>query len=239
MRSVSIRADQVHIDFPIYENSDRSLKNLLLKRSVGGLIGVGKSEMRVVHALSGVSFEASPGDRIALLGHNGSGKTTLLRSLAGVYKPSCGHLTVLGQITSLLDVSMGLDPDATGYENIFIRGVLAGISRAEIESQVDVIATFSELGEFLSLPVRSYSSGMMLRLAFAISTNNYADILLMDEWLSVGDEGFMQKAEARLQELVSNASILVIATHDQSLANRICNRHFYLSAGQIVKEERH
>jgi len=238
MTVVSIRAEDFSIEFPIYENSERSLKNLMLRRSVGGFIRNTPKQRQSVVGISNVTFELRPGDRVALLGHNGSGKTTLLRALAGVYAPSAGQLLVNGNITSLLDVSMGLDPDASGYENIFIRGVLNGSSSKEVADQVEAIADFSELGEYLGLPVRTYSSGMMLRLAFAMSTHNVADIILMDEWLSVGDQAFMQKAERRLQEMVSSAAILVIATHDQSLAERICNRSFYLEAGKIIREER-
>ena len=147
------------------------------------------------------------GERVGLIGHNGSGKTTLLRTLSGVYAPVRGELKVQGKIASLLDVSMGLDPDATGFENIYLRGILDGLKPARIRSKIDEIADFSELGDYLNLPVRTYSSGMMLRLAFAISTSVEADILIMDEWLSVGDAEFSIKAAERLEGLVGKASI--------------------------------
>ena len=141
--------------------------------------------------------------------------------LSGVYAPVKGRLNTIGRIASLLDVSMGLDPDATGFENIYLRGILDGLHPVRIRSKIDEIAEFTDLGEYLNLPVRTYSSGMMLRLAFAISTSVEADILIMDEWLSVGDQSFSAKASLRLEELIGKSSILVVASHDQSLIERI------------------
>jgi len=146
-------------------------------------------------------------------------------------------LLVQGRIASLLDVTMGLDPDATGFENIYLRGILDGLKPVRIRSKIDEIAEFSELGEYLNLPVRTYSSGMMLRLAFAISTSVEADILIMDEWLSVGDQSFSIKASKRLDELIGKTSILVIASHDHVLINRVCNRKLQLMNGRIVADE--
>lgn len=234
---VSIEARNICVDFPIYENSQRSLKNAVISVSTGGKLGSDNRNHAVVRALDNLSFDFEKGARVGLVGHNGSGKTTLLRVLSGVYAPVTGQLEVKGRVASLLDVSMGIDQDATGYENIYLRGIMLGLSPEQIHKRTHDIAEFSELGEYLSLPVRTYSSGMMMRLAFAISTSVEADILLMDEWLSVGDESFREKAAARLEEIVSSASILVIASHDPSLIERVCNRKIYLEHGQIIADE--
>lgn len=232
-----ISAQNLSIEFPIFENSHRSLKKAVLNISTGGRIGQSANHQPLVTALDDLNFTFEEGSRVGLWGHNGSGKTTLLRVLAGIYAPVKGRLLVRGRIASLLEVSMGLDPDATGFENIYLRGVLDGMRPAHIRSKIDEIADFTELGEYLNLPVRTYSSGMMLRLAFAISTSVEADILIMDEWLSVGDQGFSTKATQRLEELIGNASILVVATHDQSLIERVCNRKIILEHGKIISDE--
>lgn len=225
------------MEFPIYENSHRSLKKAVLNLTTGGKIGRDAGRHTVVSALDNLSFTFSDGERVGLVGHNGSGKTTLLRTLSGVYAPVRGELRVHGKIASLLDVSMGLDPDATGFENIYLRGILDGLSPARIRSKIDDIADFSELGEYLNLPVRTYSSGMMLRLAFAISTSVEADILIMDEWLSVGDAEFSKKAATRLESLVGKASLLVLASHDPKLVARICTRRIGMEHGKMVSDE--
>ncbi|MBU3574766.1 ABC transporter ATP-binding protein [Polynucleobacter sp. UK-Mo-2m-Kol15] len=232
-----ISAHNVTVEFPVFENSHRSLKKVVLNVSTGGRIGQSVGHHPYVAALEDINFIFEEGSRIGLLGHNGSGKTTLLRVLSGIYAPVKGDLVVRGRIASLLDVSMGLDPDATGFENIYLRGILDGMKPARIRSKIEEIADFTELGEYLNLPVRTYSSGMMLRLAFAISTSVEADILIMDEWLSVGDESFSVKASQRLGELIGKTSILVVASHDQKLINRICNRKIQLEHGRIISDE--
>lgn len=232
-----INAHDLSVEFPIYDNSHRSLKKKVLNLTTGGRIGSDAGKHPVVKALDGLNFEICRGERIGLVGHNGSGKTTLLRVLSGVYAPVRGQLKVRGKIASLLDVSMGLDPDATGFENIYLRGIMDGVKPALIRDKIDEIADFTDLGEYLNLPVRTYSSGMMLRLAFAISTSVEADILIMDEWLSVGDAEFSAKAAIRLDALVDNAAILVIASHDSDLIARICTRKIHLEHGQILEDE--
>ena len=235
--SSSIVARNVFVEFPIYENSHRSLKKAVLNLTTGGRIGHDAGRHTVVRALDDLNFTFSDGERIGLVGHNGSGKTTLLRTLSGVYAPVRGDLKVTGKIASLLDVSMGLDPDATGFENIYLRGILDGLKPARIRSKIDEIADFSELGDYLNLPVRTYSSGMMLRLAFAISTSVEADILIMDEWLSVGDAEFSLKAAERLEHLVGKASLLVVASHDPQLIARVCTRKISMEHGKIIADE--
>lgn len=232
-----IDARGVTVEFPIYENSHRSLKKKVLNLSTGGKIGSDAGKHPVVRALDQINFTLQHGERVGLTGHNGSGKTTLLRVLSGVYAPVHGLLNVRGKIASLLDVSMGLDPDATGFENIYLRGIMDGLKPSVIRAKVDDIAEFTELGEYLNLPVRTYSSGMMLRLAFAISTSVEADILIMDEWLSVGDAQFSAKAADRLERLVSKAGILVIASHDPKLIERVCTRRIHLEHGKLVSDE--
>jgi len=232
--TVSIFARNLTVEFPILENSHRSFKKAVLNLTTGGKIGHDASQHVTVTALDALNFEFKPGDRIGLVGHNGSGKTTLLRVLSGIYAPTAGEFRLHGKVASLLDVSMGLDPDATGYENIYLRGILDGYLPQEIRDRTEEIADFSELGEYLNLPVRTYSSGMMLRLAFAISTSIDADILIMDEWLSVGDADFGLKAAARLDSLVNKASILVLASHSPELISRVCNREIRLEHGRMV-----
>ena len=231
-----ISAENLTIEFPVFENSHRSLKNAVINASTGGRIGQ-SARHPVITALDNLNFTFEEGSRIGLLGHNGSGKTSLLRVLSGIYAPVRGRLIVHGRTAPLLDVSMGLDVDATGFENIYLRGILDGMRPTRIRSKIDEIADFTELGEYLNLPVRTYSSGMMLRLAFAISTSIEADILIMDEWLSVGDQSFAVKASKRLEELVGKSSILVVASHDQSLIDRICNRKIKLEHGRIISDE--
>jgi lipopolysaccharide transport system ATP-binding protein len=173
------------------------------------------------------------GDRLGIVGHNGAGKSTLLRALTGVYPPQLGSVEVIGNIGSLLDVGIGIVPEATGRQNVYYRGALMGLTKKEISSVFQDIVDFSELGDFIDMPVRTYSSGMNVRLAFAISTVIKPDILVMDEWLSVGDQSFVDKAEKRLQELVSNSKILVIASHSPSMMEHLCNKILWMKHGKV------
>ena len=182
------------------------------------------------------SLRFEQGRVYGLIGHNGSGKSTLLKLLGGIYRPTSGTVSRAGVVGSLLDISLGMSPDATGRENIFLRGALQGMSRSEIARLVPGIIEFSELGDFIELPMRTYSSGMLLRLAFSVATVLSPDILLMDEWLSVGDEAFQSKAEARLHEVVSRTSILVIASHSANLISGQCNRVLYLDHGRLIAD---
>ena len=233
----SIVANGLTVEFPIFENSHRSLKKKVLHLTTGGIIGNDAGNHPVVCALNRLDFMLKDGDRVGLVGHNGSGKTTLLRVLSGIYAPTRGSLKMSGRTASLLDVSTGVDPDATGFENIYLRGIMNGFRPSRIRDKIDEIADFTELGEYLNLPVRTYSSGMMLRLTFAISTSIDADILIMDEWLSVGDANFQEKAAKRLKALVDNASILVLASHSPDLIENVCNRKIQLEHGKIVADE--
>lgn len=229
----SIDFHNVCVDFPIYNASGRSLKKRLIQVATGGQLGADAQGRVVVRALDDVTFSLRDGDRVGLLGHNGAGKSTLLRLLTGVYSPSSGLAEVTGQIGSLIDISLGIDPEATGRENIFLRGGLLGMTKQEITSHLDDIIDFSELGDFVNMPLRTYSTGMHMRLAFAVSTIVRPQILLMDEWLSVGDEGFKHKAEKRMTDLVQTTNILVVATHSRDLLMETCNRAIWLEHGKV------
>lgn len=223
----------VSIQFPIFNATGRSLTSSILKVATGGKLDADPNGRVSVKALSDISFSIREGEKVALLGHNGAGKSTMLRALGRVYFPTKGTVEVVGEIGSLIDISLGINPEATGKENVFIRGQLLGISKQEISAKYSEIVEFAELGDFMEMPVRTYSSGMHLRLAFAVSTVVRPEILLMDEWLSVGDADFQNKAENRLRELVSETKILVIATHSRELVESVCNRVLWLEHGQI------
>ena len=224
--------EHVNIDFPIYNAKNRSLKNKVMQAATGGKVSFG-AEGTVIRSLEDVSFEIKEGERVGLVGHNGAGKSTLLRALSNVYAPTAGRVEISGEIGSLVDIGLGIDGEATGRENIFIRGALLGLKRKEIEQRFDEIVEFSELGEFINMPVRTYSSGMHLRLAFAVATIIRPEILLMDEWLAVGDQNFQRKAEERLSRLVEQTKILVIASHSQDLIKRVCTRAVWLDHGRM------
>ena len=223
----------VGLDIPIFNSGTRSLKKKLIQGITGGSLHQSDQGPVVVRALQNINLEFKHGDRIGLLGHNGAGKSTLLRVLSGVYKPTSGQVAINGQVASLIDVSLGIDSEATGRENIFIRGALLGLRKKQINEQLEEIIEFSELGDFIDMPVRTYSSGMHLRLAFSVSTVIRPEILIMDEWLSVSDENFKHKAENRMQKLVESTSILIIASHSKELLLKTCNRIVLLDHGFV------
>jgi len=231
-----IRAKDIVVEFPIYGTGSRSLKKTFIRAATGGILEKDAADHVLVRALDKISFEAREGDRIGLMGHNGSGKTTLLRVIAGAYEPVSGSIEVRGQIASMLKITLGMDPEATGRENIFLRGTVMGLRKREIEHMIDDIAEFAELGDYLDIPMRTYSSGMAMRLAFGVATSVSADIVLMDEWMSVGDKDFAVKGQARLQRLVDKAKILVLASHDETLLKNNCSKILELSHGRLVPE---
>jgi lipopolysaccharide transport system ATP-binding protein len=203
--------------------------------ATGGVLTAQRGGHISIEALKNLDLEISAGDRLGIMGHNGSGKSTLLRLLSGIYEPSSGKIERSGSISSLVDISLGINAESTGRENIFLRGKLMGLSKKEIDEKIDEIIEFSELGDYINLPVRIYSSGMLLRLAFSVSTSITADILIMDEWLSVGDGAFAERASNRLRELVDSSEILVIASHTRSLIEETCNKVVWLEHGVIKK----
>jgi len=226
----------VTLDYPVLHQSSRKLTREILRLATGGQLDRSEPRKVTVRALERITTRLEVGDRVGLIGHNGSGKSTLLKLLAGIYAPTSGTVSREGVVGSLLDISLGMSPDATGRENIYLRGALQGLSRREITRLVPGIIEFSGLGDFIELPMRTYSSGMLLRLAFSISTVLSPDILLMDEWLAVGDEEFQAKAEARLHEVVSQTAILVIASHSASLIRNQCTRVIYLEHGRLIAD---
>lgn len=228
-----INFQNVSIEFPIFNATGRSLTSSILKVATGGKLDADSNGRVLVRALTDVSFALREGDKVAFLGHNGAGKSTMLRALGRVYAPTKGTAEIVGEIGSLIDISLGINPEATGRENVFIRGQLLGLTKKEITAKYEAIVEFAELGDFMEMPVRTYSSGMHLRLAFAVSTVVRPEILLMDEWLSVGDADFQHKAEERLRGLVSETKILAIATHSRELVEAVCNRAIWLEHGQV------
>jgi lipopolysaccharide transport system ATP-binding protein len=231
-----ISLQNVSVSFPIYGAGASSLRSTLAASVTGGRLGK-ETGVTVVQALRDISFELRSGDRLGLVGHNGAGKSTLLRTLAGVYEPSAGSFTRQGTVSSLIDPVLGIEVDATGIENIMLRGLVMGMSRKQVDKLTQDICEFSGLGEYVNMPVRTYSTGMLMRLAFSISTSIQSDILLMDEWLSVGDAEFTEKAERRMREVVSKSGILVLASHSPELIAKECNRVIHLEHGRIVQEQ--
>lgn len=226
------------LDLPIYGTINRSLKGSVMAAATGGRIAPASKHVTVVQALKDVSLEILPGDRVGLMGHNGSGKTSLLRMLAGIYEPTSGAIQVRGKVSSFINLGLGMDLEATGAENILLCGLMFGLDFDEIQKLTPSIGKFSGLGDFLDMPVRTYSSGMMMRLVFSIVTSVDAEILLMDEWLSVGDADFVVHAEERLRELVNSASILVLASHSEEVVENLCNVIVRLEHGEVMSIER-
>ncbi len=225
-------AQNVSVDFPIYHSDARSLKKSVLAAASGRFRQDSQNRV-VVQALRDVSFRLYPGDRLAIVGSNGAGKTTLLRVLAGIYEPVAGRVQINGEIGSMLDANLGMNMDLSGRENILLRGLYNGMSKSAIAAMVEDVAAFAELGEFLELPVRFYSSGMTVRLAFGMATAMKPQVLLMDEWFLAGDASFMGKAKARLESLVHGADILVLSTHSESIVMEWATRVLWLDHGRV------
>ena len=228
---VSISVSNLTIRFPVYGVDAKSLKKQLARVAVGGRLGEAGARSTQVTALTDLNLELRAGDRLGLIGHNGSGKTTLLRALSGAYEPDEGQIDVHGRIAALLDLNLGIDPAATGIDNIRLRGRIAGLTAREIEARLDDIGRFTGLGPFLAMPIKTYSAGMQARLAFAAATSVEADVLLMDEWIAVGDAEFQKLAHRRLLDLVERAGILVLASHEIELLRLYCNKVMRLEGG--------
>lgn len=233
MAHISIK--NLTVEFKVYGSSSRSLKNELLSQATGGRIAENTDDAITVKALDNVSLEINDGDRIGLVGHNGAGKSTLLRTLAGIYKPTAGSIEIEGTIGTLIDPSAGMDPEATGIENIYLRGYVLGMTKKEIDENVDEIAEFTELGDFLHLPVKTYSAGMFSRLGFAISTAISPDILLIDEGVGAGDAGFMERINQRLNEFFFKTKIIIFASHNQQLLDEICHKNLLIDTGRLLE----
>ena len=228
-----VSLDQVMISFPVYHGGSRSLKKRVLFRGSAGRIGRDASDQVVIEALRDVSFSLVAGDRVALIGANGAGKTTLLRTIAGIYEPVEGQVVTRGRISPMFDINLGIDTDLSGFDNIRLRALLLGLTPAEIERRLPEIVEFTELGDYLDMPVRTYSSGMILRLSFAVATCFEPEILLMDEWILAGDAHFMTKAEARVRSFIERASVMVLASHNLELCSRWCTSGVWLDQGSV------
>jgi ABC-2 type transport system ATP-binding protein len=229
----SIIVNDVSIDIPIYDVSSASLKKMVLSRAVGGRFAQAGSHVNV-NALKNISFEAHDGDRIAIVGNNGSGKSTLLRVLSEVYPPTKGSVQITGRSSPLFDTMIGMSMEATGWENIRMCGRLWGLTRSQVEDSIADIVDFTELGDYLSVPLRTYSTGMMLRLAFAIATVRDPDVMLIDEIIGVGDGRFFEKAFARLRGMVERSRILFVASHDDNVLRMLCNKAIWLQTGTLM-----
>ena len=227
-----IKVDHVSLTFKVRQQGRITFKEFLVRqmfrRSVNPIIKV--------RALQNICLEFEEGERVGIIGPNGAGKSTLLKLLAGVYPPSKGELTVEGRISSLFDLALGFELDASGWENIFYRGYLQGETPKSVRAKMQGIADFSELGDFLNVPVRYYSAGMLVRLAFSISTAIEPEILLVDEVLSVGDMSFQDKARQRMRDMMSKARLIVVVSHDLVSLNKLCDRGIWMNQGQIRQE---
>lgn len=224
-----IRLDKIYLDFKLQQK--KAIKDYIVKGS-DSFHSFNKEG--IIHALQDVSFELNSGDRVAIVGHNGAGKSTLLKTLAGIYPVTSGNLMVSGKMSSLFEMSTGFEMEASGYENIRLRGLMLGETPSAMSKKMKEIAEFSELGDFLNAPVKYYSSGMFIRLAFSVSTSIQPEILLLDEVIGAGDAGFMLKAQKRMKELMKSSHILVFVTHNMAAARELCNRGIWMERGRVL-----
>ena len=231
MNSIELR--NVSVDIPIFNASNRSLKNNILSMATGGQIQARDGAKLAIRAIENLSLKLEQGSRLALIGHNGAGKSTLLRVMAGIYEPTQGSVRVQGNVAPLFDIGFGMDADATGWDNIILRGLLLGLSLKEVRARQEEIGRVSELGEFLDMPLRTYSAGMSTRLAFAVSTSIKADILLIDEGIGAGDAAFVQKAKQRLGNFIQDAGILVLASHADEILREWCDIGLWMEHGRV------
>ncbi|WP_139361377.1 MULTISPECIES: ABC transporter ATP-binding protein [unclassified Mycobacterium] len=229
---VSIQTHEAWVEFPIFDAKSRSLKKAFLGKA-GGAIGRNESNVVVIEALRDITLSLKEGDRIGLVGHNGAGKSTLLRLLSGIYEPTRGSSSIQGRVAPVFDLGVGMDPEISGYENIIIRGMFLGQTRQQMQDKVDEIADFTELGEYLSMPLRTYSTGMRVRLAMGVVTSIDPEILLLDEGIGAVDAEFMKKARVRLQQLVERSGMLVFASHSNEFLARLCNTAMWIDHGTI------
>jgi lipopolysaccharide transport system ATP-binding protein len=227
-----IEVENVSVWFPLYHGSSRSLKKMVVA-AASGRLGQDQQQRVVVRALRDVHLTLEQGDRLGLVGSNGAGKTTLLRVLAGIYEPVIGRLRVQGSLNALLDPSLGMNMELTGRENILLRGLYNGLPKPMLPRLEEDVAEFAELSDFLDLPVRIYSAGMVVRLGFALATAIKPQILLMDEWFLAGDAVFLEKAKHRLEEMVRGADILVLSSHQAEIIRDWCTRVLWLDQGQV------
>lgn len=225
-----ITVKNLYISFPLYHENMRNLRKIT-NIFLSGRLSEDKHRKIYVQSLRDISFSIKGGERVGLIGTNGAGKTTLLRTMSGIYEPVSGHLRIEGHISSLLDPSVGMNPELTGRENIRLRCYIDGVPHKQMNEIEEKVIEFSELGSYIDLPVKTYSSGMNLRLGFGLITAIDPQILLMDEWFMTGDEGFMLKATHRLENIVKKSQILIISTHSPQILIKWCNRIIWLEQG--------
>ncbi|MBF0097344.1 MAG: ABC transporter ATP-binding protein [Magnetococcales bacterium] len=229
----SVFLDQVCVDFPVYYGRQRSLRGTLLHWKIGGVLSRDLDNQFMVRSLDHVTVQFHDGDRIGLIGDNGAGKSTLIRIIAGILEPTSGEFTCQGSLASILTLATILDGEMTGYENINRALVLLGVAKNRWSHLLNDIEQFTELGDFLSLPIKTYSSGMQLRLSFALMTLHQPDIVLLDEVFAAGDATFRDKAKARLEKITNNCGILVVAHHAMAEIQRLCNKVLWLERGKV------
>lgn len=228
-----IKLSNVYLDYPIYSDVSKSFKKVFLDKITGGNI-IRHGSLYHVESLKSINLDLVSGDRLGVEGSNGSGKTSLLRLISGILTPSNGQIEIKGSINPFIDINYGMNLEATGIENIKMRLILFGVSVNELNSKVEEISIFSELGKYLYMPVKTYSSGMIMRLSFSIMASIKSDIIIIDEWLSVGDESFKEKANDKMKDLINKSSILIIATHEKDLIEKWCNKQIKLDHGEII-----
>jgi ABC-type polysaccharide/polyol phosphate transport system ATPase subunit len=232
--STTIDLQSVSLNYPIYSTRASSLRNTIANLAVGGRLLKDGRDLIHVNALSDINFALQEGDRLGLIGHNGAGKSTLLKVLAGIYEPDSGHISVNGRISSMIDIALGLDAELTGRENILNMGRMRGFTLKEVLRRIPDIVEFSDLGQFIELPIKTFSAGMTTRLVFAVATSLDPDILLMDEWIGAGDAGFVHKAVDRLNDILVRSRVIVLASHNHALIKEICNKLLVLDGGKQV-----
>jgi ABC-type polysaccharide/polyol phosphate transport system ATPase subunit len=228
-----IQTENISVKFRIYHNPIPSLKDLVVNQFLGKKL---RDNFTEFFALHNISLSIQPGDRVGIIGLNGAGKSTLLKTIAGIYFPHQGRITVNGKMTPLMELGAGFDPEQTGRENIFLNGALLGFSPNEMKEKEQAIVEFSELGEFLDLPVKYYSSGMYGRLAFSIATMTEPEILLIDEVFATGDAHFVEKSAQRILHLVEQSQIVVIVSHHVDQIIKLCNRVIVMDKGELVND---
>ncbi|MCW2695174.1 MAG: transporter ATP-binding protein [Modestobacter sp.] len=231
---VSIRTQDACVDFPIFDAKSRSLKKTVMGL-VGGNIASG-SRVPIIEALRDVTLSLDHGARVGLVGHNGAGKSTLLRLLSGIYEPTRGTAQIRGRVAPVFDLGVGMDPEVSGLENIIIRGLFLGMSRKQMEQRVDDIADFTELGDFLRMPLRTYSTGMRVRLALGVVTSIDPEILLLDEGIGAVDAAFLEKSKKRLSELVERSGLLVFASHSDEFLRDLCDTAIWMEHGRVRQQ---
>ncbi|MDR3532887.1 MAG: ABC transporter ATP-binding protein [Rhodopila sp.] len=230
-----VEVENVSVWFPLYHGSSRSLKKMVVA-AASGRLAHDQQQRVVVRALRDINLHLERGDRLGLVGSNGAGKTTLLRVLAGIYEPAIGRLRVQGSLNALLDPSLGMNMELTGRENILLRGLYNGLPKSALPRLEEDVAEFAGLADFIDLPVRIYSAGMVVRLGFALATAIKPQILLMDEWFLAGDAAFLEKARHRLEAMVRGAEILVLSSHQSDIIRDWCTRVLWLDQGQVVAD---